>query len=301
MTTQHPDSSARHRGADLGLPVFLILVTCLTLATDRLEAQGLGNDLLLLSNGSTVLSSDLPLVDLQPDRTLDAFVTGMTFTSGRLLALEVTYDGTQAEAQVVEVDAAGALTLLFPLPLETGEDPVDMIFGPDGQLWVLSEWLTQWNPPEVAYRLVAYSLDTGEPTATVPLEGTPWVLAPSTLGLWLLDHELGLSHVDLLGTQGLRVGTLDFDGIGLPIDADSDSSGAIWFATEPGFVDPPLFSLWRFDPASGLLELVESTLPIAPVSVAIEQVGSDPGGDGPGSKQAGPGPRPPQPRGSQGR
>ena len=231
-------------------------------------------DRLLVSNGTSIDVSPLPKLDFQPDRNLDEFIFGLTFApDGRLFALRVEYPiGTQGIAEVVEVDDVGGLTTVFPVPLEEGEDPFDLSIGPDGQLYMLSVWLVNWDPIELLTRLSAFDVETGHRTAIHNLASSPRTLAPSREGLWLFStRDTKLLHFDVLRNPGLITPGPDLGNLGVPVDADTDSTGALWIASEPGIVDPPIYSLWRFDPATGSARVADDFLTQTPVSVTIDR------------------------------
>ncbi len=161
------------------------------------------------------------------------------------------------EPRIARVEAEGTFSDLADIPLFGGEEILDFTFGPTGQIHILTFGTTVIAPPVPFQRIL--TLDPGSfelvdsQFLPVPFEDFLFAQAIATAddGLWLVAPEQ-LFEVAILDDEVESLG-LDLVGLGVPLDADADSSGALWILTEPGIIDPPLFTLKRLDPVTGAL------------------------------------------------
>ncbi|MEO1084903.1 MAG: hypothetical protein AAFY88_11730, partial [Acidobacteriota bacterium] len=72
-------------------------------------------------------------------------------------------------------------------------------------------------------------------------------LARAPSGLWT-KTENGL---ELLDPESGRFTFVQAEGVGPAFDGETDSTGALWLVTSPGYCSPPCTHYWRLDPATG--------------------------------------------------
>ena len=207
------------------------------------EAQD-GGDRLLFYRGATL---DVALLPRGP------LTTGLA-PDGRLFATQNPTQTTPGETPptiLVTIDGQGNSQFIDLLALEETEAPRDLAFTPDGRLYLLVDFYIDTPHPFVTQRLLELSPETAAVLARheIPPDLYVSAIAPSPRGLWLPGEDI-LGHFNP-STGAFDDSGVDFDFSWLIVDADTDSTGALWFLAEPGFIDPPFFDLFRFDPATG--------------------------------------------------
>lgn len=253
-----------------GLAILLVIVLS-TAGSTPVQAQS-GGDLLVISDGfDDIATARLPRGSFTPRGSLEGDVRDLAFApDGRLFGIQrnVPVVTGVPETLLFEIDDQGNFSSYLTLAIEPFDDPLDASFTPEGRFYVLTSFFW-WNPPEAFIQLYELDPATGEMLAVHPLPDDVAALAPAPRGLWLLARDR-LLRFD--SESGAVIETdLDFGPFGVLITADADSTGALWLVTEPGFIDPPPFTLWRFDPATGALTRGHPELPANPHILAIDR------------------------------
>ena len=241
--------------------------TRLLLAVLFLTGFGLGSQAFAQSQGDQLvvfhqdqaLGGALPRGPLTAEGPLEEFPKAMAYgPDDHLYVIRFGQTGPPIlEPRIARVEADGTFSDLAEIPLFGDEDVLDFTFGPTGQIHVLTSGTMVIAPPVVFQRILTLHPETFQvfdaQFLPVPLEGSLFVraIAPTDDGLWLVTPEQ-LFKVAILDDE---VESLEHDlvGLGVPQAADTDTSGAIWIVTEPGIIDPPLFTLKRLDPVTGAI------------------------------------------------
>jgi hypothetical protein len=227
-------------------------------AQAQVDGEG---DFLVSLLGDTLSGGPLPNGPLVSGPTLTPVIPAV---EPRIEALAFSPEGELVGMQTVASEVPGPLQVglfLIPasgelefygvggtVPLEFQEFPLDFGFDPEGRLFVLVQWFSIIGPVTVEYRILEIDPDTGEILGRYGLGREVSHMATSPRGFWMVgDDRLWHYNTKTLVLDDPEI-PLDF---GLITDASADSTGALWLMSEPGFIDPPIFSLSRFDPVTG--------------------------------------------------
>ena len=238
-----------NRLAQLTLSALLVVLLGFSLPA---HAQNGGDRLVFYRHGTTLDSARLPQGPVTMGPAPQISPDGLTFApDGRLFAYSILVPPIPIPegflTELFTIDAAGGTQGLGTVPLESNESPGDLTFTYDGRLYLLVSWISSLL--EFGQRLVEIDPTNAEILKRHELSVDVTALAPSPRGLWLLDFEK-LRHFNPI-TEVVDDTGVDFEGSGVIASADTDSTGALWLVAEPGFIDPPFFFLYRFDPVTG--------------------------------------------------
>ena len=235
---------------DSNVPCFRRLL--LTLAIALWATASPADRLVRLDQGELAVA-ELPRGPFVPTTSIGAFPRDLTFApDGRLFAFENIAPPITAPflSVLYVITDEGEIGTFQSILLEVGEVPWSLAFGPDGRLFVLTV-STPFSPPQQILQLLELDPSSAEILGRRTLNEDVHHIAHSSRGLWLLGTNR-LLHYDV--DRQVVDADLGTPSIGVVVSADSDSTGALWILSEPGFVDPPLFDLYRFDPVTGSLE-----------------------------------------------
>ena len=252
--------SKRHEATVL----IYLLLTLLPATASRGEPMG---DRLVVATTSQLLALDLPKGDFEVVSPVTGGPFSLAFTAeGMLWALHLSQTDETYETFLFNLDEVGQASDFSRLDLLPGEYGADLAFTADGRLFVLTQGLAYWNPPSAFGRLIEVDPADGTLLSEHIVADDIHYLAPSSRGFWLVANDR-LDHFDTLSGV-VEPADFSFGDLGVVVAADSDSSGALWMVTEPGFIDPPPFSLLRFDPATGALYIRPGLFePVGPMAI----------------------------------
>ena len=238
-----------------------LLVTAWLCVLPRAQAEVMGaGDFLVSLTGDTLHSGPLPNGPFVAGSTLmgvpgiEPRIQAMAFSpQGELVGMQVISPEVPGPSEVAlfRIAETGELTFYgegSSIPLEFDEFPLDFGFDPEGRLFVLVEWILPLIPFGVEYRMLEIDPETFDILGRYDLSQKVYNMAASPRGFWLVGRER-LWHYS---TESLVLSDPEISlNLGVVADISTDSTGALWLLSEPGFIDPPIYDLYRFDPVTG--------------------------------------------------
>ena len=233
----------------LALGLGLLLMVSLGPAPTKGQS---GGDRLVVAQGSDLYEASLPRGGFEVVSVIQDPPDAIAFgPDGRLFAVGVHFPVITAPPFIAlyTIGAQGETTIVSNVEIQFFETILDMAFGPGGELFVLVYGIGIGDPPTPAKILYQLDPETGDTVNFFFVPAEVEAVASSPRGLWLLGYDHLLHFDPAIGRE--RDSGLAFGSFGAITSAATDSTGALWFITRPGNIDPVPSILRRFDPPTG--------------------------------------------------